>query len=173
MQHRVLDLRPGMPGEVSPAQADFGRLASLEIDRELAEAASHAARYPDGDLAQSSSKMLRVQLMMKIFQPMEKKHVSGPSPFAASWSLRRLHIGVGGKLEELSFCGFSERPRHPGIQKPNDGLQHAIRRETIAPVDPEDPLAKAQHHRLVRMSQDLFDVPETERLQPFGKTVFK
>jgi hypothetical protein len=80
---------------------------------------------------------------------------------------------VGGKLEELSFCGLSERPRNARIQKPNHGLQHAIRRERVTPVDAEGPPAQTQHHRLVRVGQDSFDITETERLQPIRKTILE
>jgi hypothetical protein len=162
-----------MPVDVSPTDSDFSRLTRLEIHRELAQAALHSARDADPDVAEGATEMPGVQMPMELPKPTEQPQVSRTGSFSTRRPLRGQCIGLNREVEKLPLGGSSERARDPGIQKPNDGLQHAIRRETIAPVDPEDPPAKAQHHRLVRMSQDLFDVPETERLQPFGKTVFK
>ncbi len=115
--------------------------------------------------------MQRVQMPMELLEPMEHPQVSRTSSLAARWSLGCLHIGVGGKLEELSFCGLSERPRNARIQKPNHGLQHAIRRERVTPVDAEGPPTKTEHHRLVRVGEDSLDITETARLQPIWKTI--
>jgi hypothetical protein len=159
VQHRVLHLRPGMPGEMPPAQADFIGPASLEIDRELAETAAHPAGDPDRNLAQSSAEVLRVQLTMEALQAMEEQDISGTGSLGTRRSLRRGRVGLHRKFEKLSFCGSPERSTHPGIQEPNDCLEHTIGSEGVTPMYAQDPLAKAEHHRLVRVGEDTLDIP--------------
>jgi hypothetical protein len=100
--------------------------------------------------------------MVEGLQPMEQHNVSRVSPLATRGPLRPRGVELHREFEELSFRGSSQRSRHPGIQKPNDRLQHPIRGEGIAPMYPEDPPTQAEHHCLVRVGEDSFHVPETK-----------
>jgi hypothetical protein len=106
--------------------------------------------------------VLTVELAMERLEPMEQHEVARVRPLLARWPLRRWGICLHGKFEKLLFCGPSKRARHPGVQKPNDGFQHAIRSEGVALVNAQDASAKAEHDRLVRVGDDLLDFPETE-----------
>jgi hypothetical protein len=107
---------------------------------------------------------LIVELAMEGLQPMEQHKVARVGPPATRRPLRCRRVEVNRKFEELSFCGASQCPRHPRIQKPNHCLQHAVRRKAVAPMDAEDAPTQAEHHRLVRVGEDSFDSLETERL---------
>src|SRR6266545_3631425 len=52
MEHGMLDLAPGMVGEMAPAQRDLDRLPGAEIYAHLAQSSPHAPREPNGYLAQ-------------------------------------------------------------------------------------------------------------------------
>ena len=117
--------------------------------------------------------MLRVQLPMQLLEPMKETNVSRTSPLASRLPFRRRDVGMHRKCEELSLRGATERSRHAWIEKSNDSLQHTIGRESVASVYAENAPAQAEHHRLVRVSKDSFDLPETEGLQPRGKTVLE
>jgi hypothetical protein len=158
---------------MSPAQADFGRAPSVEINREFTEAAPHPAGDPDRNLAQSSVEVPRVQLTMEALQAMEKPDISGTRSLGTRRSLRRRSIELYRKLKKLSLSRSPEHPRNPGIQKPDDCLQHPIRSEGVAPVDAENPPVEAEHHRLVRMGYDPLDLPQPERRQSPWKTVLE
>jgi hypothetical protein len=106
--------------------------------------------------------MLRVQPTMKVLELMEHAHISRPSSFPAEWFLRCRSVGMNWEVEKLSFCGSSQSSRDPRIQKPYYGLQHLVRRKGIPPMDTEDPSAEAEHHRLVRVGDDLRNLPEPE-----------
>jgi hypothetical protein len=71
VQQRVLYLRPRMPGNVPPADRNLIWPASLPIYRELAEPAPHPTREPNGNVAQRSAEVLRVQLPMPGLQPVQ------------------------------------------------------------------------------------------------------
>jgi hypothetical protein len=153
-----------MPNEVATAHPDFHGAAGLNVDRDLAQPALHPARDPDGDLCQGSAEMLRVQPAMEVLEPIQQAYISGASPFAAEWFLRYRSIRMDWEIEKLSFRGSPQRSGDPRIQKPDNGLQHIIRRKGIASVYSEDPPAQAQHHGLVRVGEHSFDIFETECL---------
>jgi hypothetical protein len=60
VQHRVLDLGPGMPGQVPPADCDLQRLAGPNLNRQLTQPGPHAAGQPDWDLPQRSSEVFGI-----------------------------------------------------------------------------------------------------------------
>ncbi len=51
MQQGVLDLGPGVPRDVTPADGNAEGAAGPDLHRELAQPGAHAAREPDRDLA--------------------------------------------------------------------------------------------------------------------------
>jgi hypothetical protein len=173
MQQGVLDLGPRVPIEVSPAHTDFFCPASHKVHRELAQAALHPAGDPNRDLAQDSAEMLGVQLAMQLLQSMEQPQVSRTSSFPTNRPVRGRSIGLNREVEKLPLRGASERSGNPRIQKPNHSLQHAIGRERVAPVDPENPPAQAQHHCLICVGEDSVHVPETKYDEPLRKTILK
>jgi hypothetical protein len=162
-----------MADEVSSAHADLGRAAGLEVHRELAETAPHPTGDPDRNLAQSSTEVLTVELAVEHLEPMEQGDVTRPRPLSWGGPLRCRCVGLDREPEELPLGSTPERPWNPRVQEPNDRLQHAIRSERVAPMDAEHPTVEAEHHRLVGVSEDAFDFPETQRLQAVGKTILE
>jgi hypothetical protein len=75
--------------------------------------------------------------------------------------------------EELPFGGPSKDSRYPGIEKSNDCLEHLIRRKGVTPMKAKGPPAQAEHYRLIGVGEDFFHVPEAQRLEPGGKTIFE
>jgi hypothetical protein len=69
MQHGVLDFRPGVPGDVPPAEADLCGTAGLEVNRELAQTALHPTREPDRNFSEGSAEVLTVELAMERLEP--------------------------------------------------------------------------------------------------------
>jgi hypothetical protein len=104
---------------------------------------------------------------------MKKHQISRTRPLATRGPLRRWGIELYREFEKLSFRGSSERSRHPGIQEADDCLEDTIRSEGIAPMYPENPPAEAEHHRLVGMRDNSFDLPQTECLQAVRKTILE
>lgn len=169
----MLHLGPGMPGKVFPAHRDLICLTGLEVNRQLSQTGPHAAGKPDSDLAEDSPEVLYVELAVQSLEPMEQPYVSRTSTLSPLGSRFRCRIGMHRELQELPFRRSPLSPRDSWIQKLHHRLQHVIRRKGISPVYPEDPPAQAQHDCLIRVGENPLDIPETQRLQPLGKTVLE
>jgi hypothetical protein len=102
---------------------------------------------------------------------MQQANVSLTSSLAASrwWG----SIDLNRKGEKLPLGCSAEYPGHPRVQKSHDGSEDLVRSKGITPMNPQHPPPQTQHHRLIGMGLDLFDVAETQRPQSFGKAVFK
>jgi hypothetical protein len=59
-----------------PADRDFQWLAGPDLYRQLTQPGAHAAGQPDRDLAQRSTKMLGIQLMMKTDESVKQEDVA-------------------------------------------------------------------------------------------------
>jgi hypothetical protein len=158
VQHGVLDLRPWMPCYMATAQADVGGAAGLEVDCQLTQSPFHATRQSNGKLTEGSAEVPKVEVTMQSLQAMEQSHISRAGPLATRRALRCRRVGMHRKFEELSFGRSAQHPRDSGIQKPNDCLQHAIRSEGVPPMNAQHSPVKTEHHRLVRVGQDSFDI---------------
>jgi hypothetical protein len=117
--------------------------------------------------------MPEVELAMEGFQPMQKGNISGPRSFAPGRSSRCRCVESDRERQELSFRGSPESSTNPGVQEPNDRLQHVIGSKGVAPMDAKRSPVQAEHHRLVRVDEDALDVPETERLKSGGKIILE
>jgi hypothetical protein len=162
-----------MPANVSPAYGDLGRTPGLEVHSKLTQTSLHSAGKPDGNLAQSPAEVDAVELTMEQLQPVEELYVAGTRPFPARLLVDKWHIGVNREVEELPLRHSPDRSRHSGIQEADDRVQDFIRRKGVAPMNSEYSPVQAQHYRLVRVGQDLFDIPETEPAEPLRKTILE
>jgi hypothetical protein len=171
VQQRVLDLGPTVPGDVPAAQGELHRPAGPNVHRELAQPAAHAAGEPDRDLSQCTTEMLRVQLPVPRFQPMQQKHVSGMGTIATPWSRCRGRVLLHREPEKLTLRRSTERSRNLGIQEPYDGLEHSIRSGRVAPMNSENPPAETEHHRSIGLCDDPVNVSEAELLESERKLI--
>lgn len=162
MQQGVLDLGPRVSRDVTPADGDTQWAAGPDLHRELTQAGAHSAGEPDLDLPQRPAEMLLVELVMERLEPVKQEHVARARTLAAAVTRPGRRIRMHRERQELALRGATKPSRNSGIQKPNHCLQHAIRSEGVAPMYAEDALAEAQHHRLVRVGEDVLDIPETE-----------
>jgi len=168
----VLDLGPGVPGDVPPAQAQLEWPAAPDVHGELAQPAPHPAGESDLDLSECSAEVPNVELSMQCFQPVKESEIAGTRALLASPPLVR-RIGVNRELEKRAFGLATEWTRNPRIEESYDRLQHVIRRKSIAPVDPEHPAIQGQHDGPVGVGQNSFHLTETKSPEPGRKIVFK
>ncbi len=173
MQQRVLNLAPRVPRDVAAADGNTEWTSGSDLHRELTEAGAHAARYPDRNLPQRPTEVLEVELPVQAHQSEKHRNITRPRAFSAFGSGARWRMLLNWKREELTLGPEAQRPRHPGVQELDDGLQHSIRRKSIAPVNPENPLIEAEHHRSVGVGLNLFDVTKAKGLKPNRETILK
>jgi hypothetical protein len=164
VQHRMLYLGPGMPVDMSPADHNLVGLAGLEVDGELTQAALHSVRDPDRYLAQGAGKVSGVQLSMTALKLSDEANVSSTSPPASPGSLQRRSKGMNREGEKFLLGISSDRAGHSRIEKPHHCLQHTVRRERVALMDPKDAPTQAQHHGLIRMGENALYILETQLL---------
>jgi hypothetical protein len=173
MQHRMLDLSPWVAIEVPPAQRKLGSTASLRVYRQLSQTTFHTIGDPDRDFSQHSVEVPPIELSVKGVKPMQQAQVAGTSPF---WSARpgsRRCVGLDRELQELPLRRSPERPRNPRIEKANHCLQHLVRREGVAPMNPQHPPAEAQHHRLICMGDHSLDIFQAESQEALRQTILE
>jgi hypothetical protein len=115
VQHRVLDLSPRMPIEVSPAQSDLCSAARLRVHRKLSQTALHTIGDPNRDLWQRTTEVPLVELPMQIFQPMEQSQIARTRPVPPLRSLRRGNVGVHREIQKLSLRVSTENAGHSGV----------------------------------------------------------
>jgi hypothetical protein len=173
VQQGVLDLGPCMPRDVAPADGDIEWAAGPDFHCELAKAAAHAAREPDRDLAQNATEVLRVELPMQALQPVEQPDISRPGALSPLGLRPGRRILMDRKRQELLLGPPAQRPGHPRVQEPDDGLEHTIGGKRIPLVNSENTSIEAEQYDSVGMSKDLVDFPETEGLKPGWETVLK
>ncbi len=106
--------------------------------------------------------MLGVELSMQAFEAVKQRDISRAGALLSFGSQPGRRILMYRERQELALGGAPEPTRNSGIQKPNHCLQHPIRSEGVAPMYAEDAPAEAQHHRMVRVGEDVLDIPETE-----------
>jgi hypothetical protein len=66
--------------------------------------------------------VLRVELPVKALEPVKQRDISGPGSLTAFGSLCRWRVSLHRKPQELAFGQSAQRPRHPRIEEPDDGL---------------------------------------------------
>src|SRR5687768_16736989 len=104
---------------------------------------------------------------------MQQPQVAGTSPFWSAQPGSRRRVGLDRELQELPLRRPPQRSRNPGIQEPNHRLENAIGSKRVAPVDPKNPPAEAQHYCLIRMCHNALDIPQAKRRQPLRKTILE
>jgi hypothetical protein len=161
----MLDFRPCVPRDMTPADGDIQRPAGSDLDRELTEAGAHAAGEPDGDLAQGPPEVLRVQSLVKACEPVQEDQIAGASPLARAWPRPGRGVRLYRKRQKLTLGRAAERTRNPAIEKTHDRLEHPVRRKGVTSMNAEDASIEAEHHGAVSMGKDPFDLPETEHGQ--------
>jgi hypothetical protein len=172
VQHRVLDFRPGVPRDVSPAQRQLERPATANVHREVAQPAPHSAGKSDVNLSECPAEVSDVELPVQRFQSVEQSQV------AWAWSLLSRPsfvdgVGLNRKFEKRALGLAAEWTGNPRIEEPYNGLQHVIRRKCIAAVNPEHPAPEAQHDGPIGVGQDAFDLTEAESVEACRKIVFE
>ena len=93
-----------------------------------------------GISASAPPKCSRVELAVQALEPVQQDEISRPGTLAALGSRRGRRVLLDRKRQELALRHSAQRPRHPGIEEPDDGLKHPVGGESIAPVNPEDAL---------------------------------
>ena len=157
VQHRLLDLGPGMPGEMPPAQPDLERIAGLQIDGELPQAGAHPAGQPNGNLAQRSAEVPRVKIAMQGLQPVQQRHVAWAGALRPLRSRPGRGVLVYRKRQKLPLRQASQGTGHPRIQEAHDGAQHAVWGECVAAMYPEHLTVQAEHNCAVGVYHDPID----------------
>jgi hypothetical protein len=169
----MLDLAPPMTGEMSPAKGDLGGLPRPAVDGELTQPPLHSTGDSNRNLGQHAPEVANVELPVQDLETMQQPQVAGTSPFWFTRRGSRRRVGLNRKLQELPLRCPPQRSRNPGIQEPNHRLENAIGSEGVAPVDPKNPPAEAQHYCLIRVRHNALDILQAERLQPLWQTILK
>jgi hypothetical protein len=165
VQQGMLDLGPCMPRDVTPADGDIEWASGPDVNGELTQAGAHAAREPDRDLAQGRAEVLRVQLPMKAGEPVQEDQIPGASPLPRARPRPRWGVQLHRKRQELAFGCSAARPRNPRVEEPDNGFQHTIGGISVAPVNPENALIEAEHHRTVGVGDNSLYLPQAEHGQ--------
>ena len=84
VQNRVLDFRPRVAQDMTPADGDLGGPTGAEVYRQLSEPGAHPAGDPDRDGAEAAAEMLPVQPLMAGREALQQGDVAraGRSPRA-------------------------------------------------------------------------------------------
>ena len=173
VQHRVLDLAPGMTSQVSATDGDLERFAGPNVHGELAQAGTHPAGEPNRDLAQNAVEVAGVQLPVQCGQLVQEDQVSRPRLLPGAWSGPRGRVRLDRERQELSFCGSAKHLRYSRIKKSNNCLQDSVRSKGVTAVDSQNPLAEAEHNRAIGMDDDAIDFPQAQGRQTLPQTFFE
>jgi hypothetical protein len=92
----------------------------------------------------------------------KERDIARPCPLLPFGSRPGRRIRIHWERQELLLGSPPQRPRHPRIEEPDNGLEHTIRSEGVASMNPENALIEAEHDRAVGMSEDAVDISETE-----------
>ena len=166
MQHGVLDLGPGVPREVMPAEGDLLDLPGAAVHRELAQPGAHPAGQPDRDRGERAAEVLEVEPLVEVAEALQQDQVAGTRPVAAHRPERRRRVLLDRKAEKLPLGQAARGARHARVEEPDDRAEDPVRRHGVAAMQPQHPPGEADHDGAVGVGEDPVDVAKPYQLEP-------
>jgi hypothetical protein len=166
VQNRVLDFRPRVAKDMTPADGDLGGPTGCEVYRQLSEPGAHPAGDPDGDGAEAAAEMLPVQPLMAGREAPQQGDVARAGALAAGPARGRWRVQLHREAQELPLGETAHGTGQSRIQEPDDRAKHPVRRAGVPLVETEPaPRRERNHDGAIGMGVYAADITKAEEFE--------